>query len=98
MNKLDEFMKQNKPRGKKSKLAPFVNDIMKLNKTGYSGKDTVKFLAEVHNMHVAESTVHLFIRAQHKMLAEKTVGKKISASTSKMDKFEISNKSLDDLI
>lgn len=98
MNKLEEFMKQNKPTGKKSKLAPFENDIMKLNKAGYSARDTVKFLADVHHLHVAESTVCLFIRTHRDKQTEKAVGKKVAAQTNKIEKFEISNKTLDELV
>ena len=46
MSDLDDFVKNNAPSGKKSKLYAFAGEIFTLKNLGYSEKDILKFLLE----------------------------------------------------
>lgn len=62
MGDLEEFMKNNKPDGRASKLEPFKQEIMVLKQKGYTEKTILKFLAEVKKVTVSQPALNKFIR------------------------------------
>lgn len=62
MEDLEEFMKNNKPDGRASKLEPFKQEIMVLKQEGYTEKTILKFLAEVKKVTVSQPALNKFIR------------------------------------
>lgn len=71
MSDLDDFVKNNTPSGKKSKLDAFVREIFALKKLGYSEKDILRFLSEKKGVSVTQPTLNRFIRnrKQHEIPA-----------------------------
>lgn len=63
MSDLDDFVKNNVPSGKKSKLDAFAGEIFTLKNLGYSEKDILKFLLEKKGMTVSQPTLNRFIRS-----------------------------------
>lgn len=63
MSDLDDFVKNNAPSGKKSKLDAFAGEIFTLKNLGYSEKDILKFLLEKKGMTVSQPTLNRFIRS-----------------------------------
>lgn len=64
MSDLDDFVKNNAPSGKKSKLDDFAEEIFTLKKLGYSEKDIVRFLLEKKAVSVTQPTLNRFIRSR----------------------------------
>ena len=64
MSDLDDFVKNNAPSGKKSKLAAFAGEIFTLKDLGYSEKDILRFLLEKKEMAVSQPTLNRFIRSR----------------------------------
>ncbi|WP_373700714.1 hypothetical protein [Neisseria dentiae] len=71
MSDLDDFVKNNTPSGKKSKLDAFAREIFALKKLGYSEKDILRFLSEKKGVSVTQPTLNRFIRnrKQHEIPA-----------------------------
>ena len=63
MSDLDDFVKNNAPSGKKSKLDAFAGEIFTLKNLGYSEKDILRFLLEKKGMTVSQPTLNRFIRS-----------------------------------
>lgn len=64
MSDLDDFVKNNTPSGKKSKLDAFAGEIFTLKDLGYSEKDILRFLLEKKEMAVSQPTLNRFIRSR----------------------------------
>ena len=63
MSDLEDFVKNNAPSGKKSKLDAFAGEIFTLKNLGYSEKDILRFLLEKKGMTVSQPTLNRFIRS-----------------------------------
>ena len=63
MSDLDDFVKNNAPSGKKSKLDAFAGEIFTLKNLGYSEKDILRFLLEKKGIKVSQPTLNRFIRS-----------------------------------
>lgn len=63
MSDLEDFVKNNAPSGKKSKLDAFAGEIFKLKNLGYSEKDILRFLLEKKGIKVSQPTLNRFIRS-----------------------------------
>lgn len=63
MSDLEDFVKNNAPSGKKSKLDAFAGEIFTLKNLGYSEKDILRFLFEKKGMTVSQPTLNRFIRS-----------------------------------
>lgn len=64
MSDLEDFVKNNAPSGKKSKLDAFAGEIFTLKNLGYSEKDILRFLLEKKGIKVSQPTLNRFIRSQ----------------------------------
>ena len=64
MSDLEDFVKNNAPSGKKSKLDAFAGEIFTLKNLGYSEKDILRFLLEKKGIKVRQPTLNRFIRSQ----------------------------------
>lgn len=64
MSDLKDFVKNNAPSGKKSKLDAFAGEIFTLKNLGYSEKDILRFLLEKKGIKVSQPTLNRFIRSQ----------------------------------
>ena len=64
MSDLEDFVKNNAPSGKKSKLDAFAGEIFTLKNLGYSEKDILRFLLEKKGIKVSQPTLNMFIRRQ----------------------------------
>lgn len=62
MSDFDDFVKNNRPSGKQSKLNGFAQEIFALKNLGYSEKDIVRFLFEKKGISVTQPTLNRFIR------------------------------------
>ena len=69
MSDLDDFVKNNTPSGKKSKLDAFAGEIFTLKDLGYSEKDILRFLLEKKEMAVSQPTLNRFIRSRAGQIA-----------------------------
>ena len=63
MSDLEDFVKNNAPSGKKSKLDAFAGEIFTLKNLGYSEKDILRFLLEKKGIKVSQPTLNRFIRS-----------------------------------
>lgn len=63
MSDLDDFVKNNAPSGKKSKLDAFAGEIFTLKNLSYSEKDILRFLLEKKGIKVSQPTLNRFIRS-----------------------------------
>jgi arginine repressor len=43
---IEDFIRQNKPKGRKSKLLPFKDQIIRLNDLGYSQEQICEYLSQ----------------------------------------------------
>lgn len=64
MSDLEDFVKNNAPSGKKSKLDAFAGEIFTLKNLGYSEKDILRFLLEKKGIKVSQPTLNRFIHSQ----------------------------------
>ncbi len=64
MSDVDQFMKNNRPSGKKTKLEPFLQEIATLKNNGYSEQDILRFLAEMKNLKTSQQSLNRFIRTR----------------------------------
>lgn len=59
---LVDFIANNEPEGKRSKLLPFKDEILKLKELGYAEKNILQFLKEKKGITVTRQTLNVFIR------------------------------------
>ena len=61
---MSDFVKNNAPSGKKSKLDNFVKEILGLKNLGYSEKDILRFLHKKRGITVSQPTLNRFVRSR----------------------------------
>jgi hypothetical protein len=74
MSDVTDFMRENRPSGKISKLDPYRSEIEELKQNDYSEKDILRFLAEKKGIVVTQPTLNRFIKTR--IRGEKTATKK----------------------
>ena len=61
---MSDFVKNNAPSGKKSKLDNFVKEILGLKNLGYFEKDILRFLHKKRGITVSQPTLNRFVRSR----------------------------------
>lgn len=79
MSDVNQFMAENTPSGKQSKLDPYLSEIQTLRDHYYSESDILRFLKEKKGVSVSQPTLNRFIKKHLKIISaanEKKIMKK----------------------
>ena len=89
MSDVNQFMAENTPSGKQSKLDPYLSEIQTLRDHYYSESDILRFLKEKKGVSVSQPTLNRFIKKHLKIISaanEKKIMKKNESPASTQGK------------
>ena len=86
MTDIDDFLKKVQPRGKRSKLNPFADEIFLLKEQHYTLDQICTYLFEKKSLEVSRQNLHLWINKNKTYWESKAAEKKLQVQPQKTDK------------